>query len=348
MIEFFSQTKRCWLGNLFALLLSVFSMVALADIFDTTTQYVSHDFNHIETGFPLTAGHQAVECTTCHVNGIFKGTPRHCAGCHSKGKPVIATVMSNKHFPTNDPCEFCHTNLSTFYGTRFNHAKVQFGNCASCHNNHTATGKPANHTNGLRATEACDRCHRTTAWFPNTFNHAGTAVAGMCATQCHNGVSAIGRPNSHSSGLKATNPCDVCHRYSGWYPTFYNHSTIAPGSCFTCHNGNTATGKPNSHSGAKATLPCDSCHRTNAWLPASYNHVSVMPGTCSTCHLAQRPTTHKARGYLGNCDNFHTTANWSFNHAAQQGQHTCNNCHAHHHNSTPCDNCHSVYGWGGG
>jgi hypothetical protein len=96
-------------------------------------------------------------------------------------------------------------------------------------------------------------------------------------------------------------------------------------------------------------MACDSCHTTVAWLPAIYNHIGVLPGTCLSCHAAQRPTSHITRGYTASCDECHTTgASWVFNHAMQQGRHTCNLCHSGHHNSTPCDYCHSVNGWGGG
>src|SRR5437899_5723283 len=41
-------------------------------------------------------------------------------------------------------------------------------------------------------TASCDTCHRTTAWKPATFSHAGV-VPGTCAT-CHNGSRATGKP----------------------------------------------------------------------------------------------------------------------------------------------------------
>jgi hypothetical protein len=138
------KQKISTLWPIIMLVIALISTPALADFFDTTTQFATREFNHIETGFLLTGG---------HLHGIFKGTPRNCAGCHSKGKLVIATLPSPKHFVTNDPCEYCHNNNATFYGARFNHAKAQFGNGSSCHNSVNATGKPTNHSKGLRAGE---------------------------------------------------------------------------------------------------------------------------------------------------------------------------------------------------
>ncbi len=371
---------------------SLSSTVVLAD--EPVTE--RHDFNHFETGFPLTGAHLTTDCGSCHIGGVLRGTPRNCAGCHTRGARVVATTMPSNHFVTNEPCENCHTSTATFLGARFNHGSAPPGSCTACHNGRISAGKPANHNNGLRVTESCEKCHRTYAWIPARFDHTGIAP-GTCSTQCHNGTLATGKPASHTTVLKATSTCDTCHRFTAWFPTFYNHAAVAPGSCATCHNGSTATGrtsnhtglaatfacdqchnplswtparynhvgitpgscstchngssaagKPADHTGAKALMNCDNCHNTLAWLPAAYNHVGIAPGSCLACHAAQRPTSHTARGYTASCDTCHSIGSrWAFNHALQQGRHTCNSCHHKHHDSTPCDYCHSVNGWGG-
>ena len=344
--------KSNWAVMLFALTFSVFYLPVFAEILDTTTQESPHEFTHNETGFPLTGAHLTTECASCHVGGIMKGTPRNCAGCHSRGARVIATTMSINHVVTNnEACEVCHTNTSTFLGARFSHNNVTIGNCVTCHNGRVSTGRPASHISAPQTTYSCDKCHRTVSWYPTNFDHSGV-VPGSCATQCHNGKFATGKPGSHTSVLKATSTCDTCHRYYSWLPTFYNHSAVVPGTCSTCHNGSSATGRPANHNGAKILLACDSCHITAAWMPAAYNHIGIAPGTCLTCHTAERPTSHVTRGYVSSCDACHSIgAAWSFNHAMQQGKHTCNSCHSrrdHHGSGTqPCDVCHSVNGWGG-
>lgn len=42
-------------------------------------------FDHQTTGFSLTGKHEDVRCETCHIKGIFKGTPKDCASCHVQG-----------------------------------------------------------------------------------------------------------------------------------------------------------------------------------------------------------------------------------------------------------------------
>ena len=303
------------------------------------------DFNHAQTGYPLTGAHLNLDCVTCHVGEIFKGTPRNCSGCHARGSRVVATPMPADHFVTSDPCELCHTSTVTFLGARFNHVNALPGACTTCHNGRQAAGKPSNHNSGPQMAFSCEKCHRTYAWVPALFDHTGIAP-GSCAAQCHNGTFATGRPANHATTLKANSTCDTCHRVSAWFPTFYNHTAIVPGSCSTCHNGTTATGRPANHSGAKVLMTCDQCHNTIAWLPGTYNHIGTVPGSCLNCHAAQRPTSHAARGYIASCDACHSIGpQWTFNHAMQQGRHTCNSCHSKHHDSTPCDNCHTVNHW---
>ena len=78
-------------------------------------------------------------------------------------------------------CETCHV-LGTFRGTP--------KDCVSCHRSgrNGATAIPSTH---IPTTASCDSCHRTEAWSPAEFKHAGIA-AGSC-TGCHNGVSARGK-----------------------------------------------------------------------------------------------------------------------------------------------------------
>ena len=61
-------------------------------------------FNHLKTGFPLTGAHVTVTCEACHVDGIFKGTPKDCAGCHSIGVRASATPKPADHVQTSAPC----------------------------------------------------------------------------------------------------------------------------------------------------------------------------------------------------------------------------------------------------
>ena len=160
-------------------------------------------FQHLSTGFPLTGAHQVARCESCHARGVFKGTPRQCASCHTSVSRVAAVIMPTSHVPVTQPCESCHTTAS-FAGARFSHVGIQPGTCASCHNGRQATGKPAGH---ISTTASCDTCHRTSSYKPAFFDHARVAP-GTCAS-CHNGTSARGKTTNH---VVTTASCDTCHR----------------------------------------------------------------------------------------------------------------------------------------
>jgi hypothetical protein len=244
------------------------------------------DFNHMTTGFPLSGGHAVAACETCHAGGIFKGTPKNCDGCHAVGKRVVATPKTNSHIVTDAPCESCHFNTSTWLGARYNHGTAQPGGCLTCHNGRLSFAKPASHsTNINKATKSCDSCHRSSSWLPASWNHIGV-TPGTCKT-CHvAGGQAIGKPASHSTGIKGANQCDDCHSFVGWTPARYKH--INPAACSTCHNGTIAVGKSAGH--VATTDECSQCHfSTVSWTGAlggkPTNHIPYnASATCSSCH----------------------------------------------------------------
>jgi hypothetical protein len=259
-------------------------------------------FDHVRTGFPLTGAHQVARCESCHMRGIFKGTPRQCAACHTAGSNLSTVTMPAKHLPVTQPCDACHTSNS-FAGARFTHVGIQPGTCTTCHNGMTAAGKPPGH---VVTTASCDTCHRVSTYKPALrFDHSRVAP-GSCAT-CHNGTSATGKPAKH---IPTTAACDTCHRTTAWLPVTFSHAGVAPGTCATCHNGTSARGKPANH--VPTTAACDTCHRTTAWLPAMFNHAGVAPGTCATCHNGTSARGQPANHFLTTraCDACHTTTAW--------------------------------------
>ncbi|MDP2804598.1 MAG: hypothetical protein Q8O24_01530 [Gallionellaceae bacterium] len=313
--------QKILLTMLVMLTIAFFSMFATAAETDagdkTQTERTARDFNHLSTGFPLLGLHSTVECGTCHVAGIFKGTPKNCAGCHTKGMRVVATPKSLKHLVTTEPCEVCHTNAVTFYGARYNHGKATPGQCATCHNGVIATGKVASHSTGNKLTKSCDSCHRTFAWLPSNWNHLGNTAA--CVT-CHvtggEGAAYVKTAiagtspeafahNAQNAGLS----CESCHRsYTSWSGAVY--SPHASGTCSTCHNGSRATGiAQKSGHVAIGSNDCSQCHiGTTTWSGAlggaPANHTGSITASCSVCHVGAS-TTHVTGSTLHS--NFTTT-----------------------------------------
>jgi len=316
-------------------------------------------FDHIQTGFNLTGAHILTRCESCHIQGVFKGTPRDCATCHMAGNRMGATAKPSQHVPTTTPCESCHRTTG-WIPASYSHAGVAPGACMTCHNGSMATGKPRGH---MLTTSSCDSCHRTTAWVPAGFNHMGVAP-GTCAT-CH-GITATGKPNGH---VVTTDSCDKCHRTTAWLPASFDHTGVVPGTCATCH-GITATGKPSGH--VATTDSCDKCHSTTTWLGASFDHTGVVAGTCATCHNgttakgvgggnpSQYPLNsgqHVSTTLWPSCDSCHkstTSFTGAFVHkSVTVPKGSCTSCHyrkSHEGSgSQSCDNCHtSTSNWSSG
>lgn len=319
--------------GLFTLALALWSVQAAAE-----TQAIGRDFKHMTTGFALTGAHAATPCETCHVGGVFKGTPRTCDGCHAMGQRVVATPKPNSHIVTNAPCESCHFYTHTWLGARYNHGSAVAGQCRNCHVGRQAMGKPASHGTGSKATQSCDSCHRTFAWYPNSWNHVGV-VPGSCST-CHISDPQVTAQNRKPAGhaapaLKGTLECDSCHSFGAWSPNRFKHNTGA--ACASCHNGSLAIGKTPSHTTtSKATFACDDCHHTTiSWLPAQYGHTS--PAACSSCHNGT-VAGGKSAGHVATtdeCNQCHTnTTSWlgalggkPANHIPYNAGVNCSSCH---------------------
>ena len=168
-------------------------------------------FDHFTTGFPLTGKHRFLDCSSCHVGGLFKGTPLECYLCHNRSR---APGKHPQHVPSSNICDDCHTTES-WVGARFDHSGI-FAPCETCHNNSVAPGTPPSH---IASTSTCEDCHNTI-----TFNRVGRvdhgSVIGTC-NSCHNGVQARGKSPQH---ITTSAECDTCHNTISWRGARFDHS----------------------------------------------------------------------------------------------------------------------------
>jgi hypothetical protein len=188
-------------------------------------------FDHLTTGFELLGQHRDLPCESCHVNAIFKGTPKNCSACHGVGTTVRATAKPTSHIMSTDQCDSCHTEVAWKPSVTFDH-KQALGSCSSCHNNVQAQGKPPNH---IVTDLECDACHTTISWAGATFTHMG--VTNGCAA-CHNNVSAQGMPANHMPIGSPPTPCEACHsntNFTNWLGAKINHPAVAAMQCASCH-----------------------------------------------------------------------------------------------------------------
>ncbi len=140
----------------------------------------SASFNH-NSVFPLVGLHATQACSACHVNNVYKGTPRDCYGCH---RTAYQNTRNPNHaaagFPTT--CETCHraTDASWAQGT-FNHTWFPIasgrhaGNpCSACHTN------PANYK-----VFTCLTCHDRGRTDPDHRNVRGYVYDSQACYSCH-------------------------------------------------------------------------------------------------------------------------------------------------------------------
>ena len=200
------QTRFWWVSVLlFGLVLQIAGWLMPA----VTLAASGSDFDHFSTGFPLTGGHRRVECDSCHLSGIFVGTPERCNGCHNN---VRASGKPASHIRTNNTCDDCHTSAN-WRLARFDHGSVS-GNCVSCHNGSTAIGKNTSSAH-IKTSNTCEFCHSTFSWGRvSRVDHQ--AVIGTCKG-CHNGSTAKGKHGRH---IKTNESCDSCHISNNWRMVF--------------------------------------------------------------------------------------------------------------------------------
>jgi len=157
--------------------------------------------DHQEGNFPLEGAHIATPCFACHVDEAsnkwrFKEIGTNCIDCHNN---FHNDAISPKFLPNND-CASCHGNESwdaisfdhsqTSWQLTGRHSEVSCSqchfefsekneiisqnfinlskDCASCHDNV--------HGNdfAISGITDCNRCHVTTSWLPEKFNHNET------------------------------------------------------------------------------------------------------------------------------------------------------------------------------
>jgi hypothetical protein len=373
----------------------------------STSTWTDATFDHDKAAFKLTGSHRSVTCQKCHVGGLYKGTPKTCAACHTK--PASHT----SGFGIN--CASCHSTKA-WLPASFDHDKAAFKltgshrsvTCQKCHVGGLYKGtpktcaachtKPASHTSGFGIN--CASCHSTKAWLPASFDHNKAAFkltgahGSVTCQRCHIGGLYKGTPKTCSACHKTPashgdfgTACASCHSTKAWLPASFDHAKSAfpltgahqSVTCQKCHVGGLYKGTPKTCSACHKTpashgdfgTACASCHSTKAWLPASFDHAKSAfpltgahrsvtcqkchvgglykgtPKTCASCHT--KPASHTSAFGI-NCASCHTTTAWRP--ATYSGPHTfpmnhhgaggvCAKCHPSTFASYSCASCHS-------
>lgn len=127
-------------------------------------------FDHNLSAFKLDGAHASVACEECHVNDVFKGTPKECMACHAEPQEHAgkfgtdcaachataawepASYNGPHTFPMNHgegdgSCQTCHPSSLTTY------------TCYGCHEHSEANIAGEHREEGINDFQNCIECH---------------------------------------------------------------------------------------------------------------------------------------------------------------------------------------------
>jgi hypothetical protein len=251
-------------------------------------------FDHNQTLFPLTGAHVSTNCTACHVNNQYTGTPTDCFSCHETDYNGT-TDPDHQASGFSTDCTQCHTTTAWEPST-FDHNNTAFpltgahvsASCTGCHVNNQYAGTPTDcfscHESDFNSandpdhqannfSHDCTECHNTSSWGDASFDHATTAFP---LTGAHVTVSCI---DCHSSGYTST-----------------------PVQCLACHESDYNNATSVDHLAAGFPVDCEACHNTTDWQQTTWDHdgqyFPINSGThqgrwslCADCHVT--PSDYK-------------------------------------------------------
>ena len=311
-----------------ALILVVIALIIFQPL--SESRAADQPFDHILTGFPLTGLHARVDCESCHVDGIFKGTPRRCRGCHTRGNRITATLPpedTTHNLYQQTECDQCH-RASGWNVAIFEHVGIT-SDCLRCHKvGGGGRSAPNDRIHNQAMGTDCSTCHRSTQDFNAAalLDHSNI-TSGCEAAGCH------AREKARARGHAALADCQTCHSYPSWGAVQMDHNFIGGTHCKTCHvKGGNATAAPSDPLHARVSAQdCSDCHlNTTDFAGATIDHALIITGcAASGCHAADR-TRARTHAGLSSCESCHRYPNWTpvyaMNHSAI-GATLCQNCH---------------------
>lgn len=199
--------------------------------------------DHQTTAFKLKGAHSATPCYACHVDEKedkwkFRNLGSTCVDCHND---LHEGYISQKYYPKQE-CYFCHSN-NTWSEVYFDHTITESPlegkhvdvDCRKCHmdfsdnktnfnqafsglENKCATCHENIHEDlfAINGETDCVRCHVTSSWFPEKFDHNTTAFrlegrhAEISCGDCHKTIVSDGKSDINFKIEKFL--CIDCHQ----------------------------------------------------------------------------------------------------------------------------------------
>jgi hypothetical protein len=217
----------------------------------------SHQF------FPLTAGHDIQDCSRCHTNGDFTGTPTECYACHQDDY-LSTTNPAHQAAGFSTDCILCHTTRPGWKPAIFDHSSFPLTeghadvDCAQCHD-------PNDYSN---ISTECYSCHQDDYTGTTNPNHVSAGISTNCL-ECH-------------TTLPGWKPADFPIHDGQFFPIYSGSHRGTWDNCAQCHED------PNNY----ASFTCLTCHEHSQSRmddvhseEADYSYNSV---ACLDCHPTGR------------------------------------------------------------
>ena len=253
---------------------------------------VGAEFDHSTTGYVISGPHNLVRCEQCHVNGVFKGTPRDCASCHGWNNPRSSVVKKTTHLPTTAPCESCHfSSASHFEDAVFTHVGVLPNTCNNCHGGQypqiKAAPPDATHSAASNSGLTCDVCHTisTFAAPKPPLNHIPYAASASCQS-CHVAADFAVMPDVgaiHANAQSTSSNCAQCH--SSANAAYYSMASMVPPlkAPPTNHIGMGGQSCESCHVGASTSISSTPVAANSHFSGSKFSHTGISTG-CADCH----------------------------------------------------------------
>jgi hypothetical protein len=165
----------------------------------STTLFTLDDHN--ETQFPLTGGHLATPCSSCHKEGEnwnFSIPGNYCTNCHTD---VHEGYLSTIYYP-EESCENCHTT-SAWEDVSFDHNETGYI------------------LSGVHSTIDCASCHLIDEPDTNSKKHLDFINTEKDCIACHENI------HGQQFEIDGITECSSCHGFDDWWPINFNHDNTA-------------------------------------------------------------------------------------------------------------------------
>ncbi len=293
------------------------------EAFEWSASGINHDF------FPLSKGHESIDCATCHATGTTEPISADCYSCHQNDyNSTTNPSHQNSGFTTD--CIECHTTDPDWKPAEFKSHDAMFFPIYSGKHREEWNACTDCHTQSENFTVfSCIDCHEHNKSEMDD-EHGGIngyTYNSLACFACHPAGNEDGAFNHNSTnfqliGAHISTGCLSCHTHG------FSGTSM---ECNSCHSNNYSQAANPNHVNAGIAVECGECHTEDDWNSSFFDHTATtsfeLSGghsgrQCSDCHVG---TTTAASSDCISCHQ--TNYNEAENHITQNYPYDCLQCH---------------------